>query len=92
MYIRKMDGPRVVSLPDGTTLSRADLPSSSTRRWVASRKATVVKAVEFGLISEEEAKSTYHLSDEELASWRSAVEMHGEVALKTTSLQKFRQL
>ena len=31
------------------------------------------------------------LSEEELDSWQSAVENHGESALKTTTLQKYRQ-
>ncbi|MCR9086436.1 MAG: DUF1153 domain-containing protein [Rhodobacteraceae bacterium] len=90
MYIRKVDGPRVVKLPDGSMLTRADLPSPETRRWVASRKALVVKAVKHGLISESEALNSYGLSDEELTSWEQAVEAHGEVALKATSVQKYR--
>lgn len=92
MYIKKIDGPRIVHLPDGSSLSRADLPSRETRRWVASRKAVVVKAVEFGLLSTEEAMEMYQLSDEELESWKTAVRSHGEAALKTTSLQRYRQL
>lgn len=92
MYIRKVEGPRIVNLPDGSTLSRADLPSKDTRRWVASRKAIVVKAVEYGLIGKDEAIKMYCLSEEELDSWQKAVKDHGEAALKTTSLQKFRQL
>lgn len=91
MFIRKVDGPRVVKLPDGSNLTRADLPSPQTRRWVASRKALVVKAVKFGLLSESEALDRYALSGEELSSWARAVENHGEVALKTTCIQKYRQ-
>lgn len=92
MYLRKIDGPRSVKLPDGSTMTRADLPKPETRRWVASRKATVVKAVVYGLLSREEAKETYLLSDDELGEWESAVRNHGEVALKATALQKYRQL
>ena len=92
MYLKKVDGPRQVALPDGSTLSRADLPSPQTRRWVASRKAVVVKAVLFGLISEAEALERYALSDEEFTLWRQAVETHGEKALRVTTLQKYRQL
>ncbi len=51
MYLKKIDGPRAVTLADGTIMTRADLPRPDTRRWVASRKATVVKAVESGLIT-----------------------------------------
>ncbi len=45
MYLKKIDGPRAVNLPDGSVMTRADLPPVETRRWVASRKAAVVKAV-----------------------------------------------
>lgn len=92
MYLKKIHGPRTVTLPDGSTLSRADLPPADTRRWVASRKALVVRAVEHGLITREEALKTYALSAEEYDFWREAVENHGEVGLKVTGLQKYRQL
>jgi hypothetical protein len=90
MFIKKVDGPRAVTLEDGTIMTRADLPPRDTRRWVASRKAAVVKAVNCGLISEIEACERYQLSEEELGSWEQAILRHGEAALKTTSLQKFR--
>ncbi len=92
MYLRKIDGPRSVKLPDGSRLTRADLPKPETRRWVASRKAIVVKAVAFGLLTREDALETYMLSDDELSEWENAVRDHGEVALKATALQKYRQL
>ena len=90
MYLRKVDGRRTVTLPDGTILSRSDLPTDGTQRWVASRKAAVVKGVAHGLMSEKEALETYGLSAEELAEWRTAVEKHGEAALKATALKKYR--
>jgi hypothetical protein len=92
MFLKRVNGPRMVRLPDGSTLTRADLPPPETRRWVASRKAVVVKAVEAGLLSAEEACARYELSEEELASWRGAVARHGEAALKATAVQKYRQL
>ncbi|MCW1949760.1 MAG: DUF1153 domain-containing protein [Octadecabacter sp.] len=92
MYLRKIDGPRSVKLPDGSVMTRADLPAPETRRWVASRKACVVRAVAFGLVSREEAQEIYGLSGDELTEWETAVRDHGEVALKATSLQKYRQL
>jgi hypothetical protein len=92
MYLRKVDGPRTITLPDGSIMTRADLPEPSTRRWVASRKAAVVRAVDHGLITAKEAKETYSLSDEELQAWRDAVVRHGETALKATALQRYRQL
>lgn len=92
MYLRKLEGPRSVTLPDGTVMTRADLPGKNTNRWVASRKAAVVRAVTAGLISREEALERYSLSDEEFSAWESAIETHGEWALKATALQKYRQL
>lgn len=92
MYLKKVDGPRAVTLPDGTVMTRADLPDPATRRWVASRKMSVVKAVMHGLIPLKEVLDTYELSEEEFHSWQMAVEKHGPNALKTTSLQKYRQL
>ena len=92
MYLKKVDGPRQVALPDGTILTRADLPNPETRRWVASRKAIVVKAVKHGLLTESEAKERYSLSDEEYSLWVEAIEKHGEKALRVTTIQKYRQL
>jgi hypothetical protein len=91
MYIKKTKGPRSVRLPDGTLMSLADLPPVDTRRWVASRKAAVVRAVAHGLIDTQEALKAYHLSEEEFLSWVRAIADHGEDALKTTSTQKYRQ-
>jgi len=92
MFLKKVEGPRAVTLPDGSLMSRADLPPVTTRRWVASRKAAVVQGVAYGLIPLKEALEQYGLSEEEFASWRQAVEKHGEAGLKTTCLQKYRQL
>ena len=92
MFLKRVDGPRQITLPDGSILSRADLPPPETRRWVASRKAVVVKAVIFGLLPESEALERYALSDEEFALWRTAVERHGDQGLKVTAIQRYRQL
>jgi Protein of unknown function (DUF1153) len=92
MFLKRVDGPRQVALPDGTILSRADLPPADTRRWVASRKAIVVKAVIHGLITEKDALERYALSEEEFSLWRRAIESHGEAALRVTTIQKYRQL
>ncbi len=92
MFLKRVDGPRQVTLADGTILSRADLPPSDTRRWVASRKAVVVKAVIHGLITQDEAIARYALSEEEFGLWRRAVVEHGDKALRVTTIQKYRQL
>jgi hypothetical protein len=91
MFLRKIDGPRSVTLPDGSIMTRADLPQEDTRRWVASSKAAVIKAVGAGLVTRAEALERYSLSDDEFSEWEMAVSEHGEAALKTTALQRYRQ-
>ena len=91
MYPKKVDGPRAVRLPDGKVMSRADLPADTTRRWVTSRKAAVVRGVTYGLISKDEALERYSLSKEEFTHWVRAVAKHGENALKATCAQVYRQ-
>ena len=87
MHIRKVPG---LQLPDGGFLSRGDLPPPTTKRWVASRKAVVVKAVRFGLISLEEVCSLYDLTQDEYCSWQTAVARYGESALRATAVKKYR--
>ena len=91
MYLKKVDGPRAVTLPDGSVMTQADLPVEKTRRWVASRKAAVVRGVLYGLLSEDEALKKYSLSKDEFHEWVRAVSLHGEAALKATAVQKYRQ-
>lgn len=91
MYLKKVGGPRTVTLPDGRILSLADLPSTTTKRWVASRKAIVVQAVQTSLLTRDAALERYSLSEEEFQLWEQAVERHGVEALKVTHLQRFRQ-
>ncbi|MDG1127953.1 DUF1153 domain-containing protein [Seohaeicola saemankumensis] len=92
MYLKKIDGPRAVTLPDGSVMTRADLPPPDTRRWVASRKAAVVRGVLSGLISRAEALERYGLSDDEFEGWLRAIRDHGVAALRATATQKYRQL
>ena len=92
MFLKKVEGPRTITLPDGTTMSRADLPPPNTRRWVASRKGAVVRGVVYGLITRSDALKTYGLSEEEFDGWVGAVADHGEEALKVTAVKKFRQV
>ncbi|MCE8008644.1 DUF1153 domain-containing protein [Aestuariivita sp.] len=92
MYLKKVDGPRTVTLPDGSVMSQADLPDPGTRRWVASRKASVVRGVLYGLLTQAEALKRYGISEEEFHEWLVAVSEHGEDALKATRLKKYRQL
>ena len=91
MYLKKIDGPRTATLPDGRIMTRADLPPAETRRWVAGRKAAVVRGVAAGLITRNEALTRWALSEAEFDEWRLAIETHGEAALKATQIQQYRQ-
>lgn len=78
-----------MTLPDGSILTMADLPSGA-ERWVARRKAVVVKAITHGLLTRDEAIERYGLSEEELNTWSVGVERHGLAGLKVTAIQKYR--
>ena len=92
MFLKKVIGPRGVTLQDGSVITLADLPGKHNRQWVASRKAAVVCAVLYGLITAESAQRRYGISAEEFQEWVLAVSLHGEAALRATSVQKCRQL
>lgn len=92
MLLKKVEGRRAVTLRDGTVLSQVDLPPAGTQRWVASRKAAVVRGVVYGLITQQDALAKYDLTEEEFLGWLRAIREHGEDGLKTTALQKYRQL
>ena len=91
MYIKKVEGARTARLPDGSMMSRSDLPPANTRRWVASRKAAVVRGVACGLISRTDAIKKYSLSEEEFESWCRAVLLLGERGLKSKGLEELRK-
>lgn len=60
-----------VSYVVGTTwqpLTPSDLPTLNTKRWVSSRKAQIVVAVESSLLSPDEACSRYTLTVEEFVA------------------------
>ena len=77
--------------PDGSPLTIADLPPTTTRRWVIRRKAEVVAAVRGGLLSLDEACSRYTLTVEEFLSWQVSIDSHGLAGLRTTQLQEYRK-
>lgn len=84
MFIKKIEGRRAVTLQDGTIFTRADLPPENTERWVASRKAAVVRGVAYGLLSQEEALEKYGLTQEEFDEWVKAITRGGLPALRAT--------
>lgn len=90
MFIKRKDGPVAVRLEDGSILTLSDLPPPDISRWVASRKATVARAVRAGLLSAREACERWELSEEELEGWIRAYERHGSAALRATAIKQYR--
>ncbi len=67
------------------------LPPPNTQRWVKSRKLAVIKAIEKGLLTDQQACQRYSLSQEELDSWKEALNRHGPGALRTTHINRYRR-
>ncbi len=63
---------------------RKSLPPVDTTRWVASRKAAVVTAVNADVISKADVERTYGVSEEELEFWKKSLEKHGVGGLRAT--------
>jgi hypothetical protein len=78
--------------PDGERMTAADMPDSTTRRWVPRRKARVVAAVEGGLISREAALARYGITSEEFDSWKAAMSRFGLRGLCVTKHRRGRTL
>ena len=71
-------------------LTLDDLPPTDTTRWVISRKAMVVAAVQQGVLTVDDALARYDLSQEEFSSWLKAIEQDGVKGLRATRVQKHR--
>lgn len=76
--------------PEGRNLTRDNLPPPDTTRWVASRKAQVVAAVDSGLLTIEQVMARYNLSYEEFAGWQHAMSKAGVAGLRVTWQQHER--
>ena len=76
--------------PNGDVVTRADLPTAHTKRWIMRRKAEVVAAVRGGMLSLDEACNRYRLTVEEYSAWESAMERYGMPGLSAACLQTQR--
>ena len=70
----KAQRPGYVIGPRGTILTRDDLPSARTVRWVRRRKAEIFIAVHGGLLSLDDACVRYGISVDEFLCWRQIME------------------
>lgn len=69
--------------------SAEELPKPGVR-WVISRKAQVVAAVEAGRITLEEVCGRYSISEEEFKAWQVSLSRHGVYGLRITRSQLYR--
>jgi len=67
-----------------TILALESVPPVTTTRWIPRRKAQVVRAVQAGLLSVDEACRLYRLTMEEFESWQQALSDAGEGGLRVT--------
>jgi hypothetical protein len=59
-------------------LTLADLPAPDTRRWYETRKILVVRAIEIGMLSFDQASERYSLSLEEFIGWQKLAAKSGK--------------
>ena len=71
--------------PDGSVLTRANLPPANLKRWVARRKAEIIAAVKGGLLTMPEACRRYSLSNVEFLEWERHYESEGLEGLRASA-------
>ena len=76
--------------PHREVLTADTLPPPNTTRWVASRKAQVVAAVQAGLLTLEQVLARYNLSLEEFYGWQHAMDRAGVAGLRVSARQQDR--
>jgi hypothetical protein len=74
-----------------TEMAPGRLPPKDTVRWMASRKASVVRAVGAGLLSTEEACARYGITGDEFLVWQIRLDHHGVQGLRVCALKHIKQ-
>lgn len=92
MNVTSGERPTSVIGPSGQPLTLASLPPTSTKRWVAHRKAELVAAVHGGLLTIGEVCERYGIELEEFVSWQRGVERLGMRGLWVTRSKEYRDL
>jgi Protein of unknown function (DUF1153) len=80
---------RYLSKPVKMPVTSTNLPSPYPTRWVASRKAALVRDVRAGLLTLEEACDRYAISTDEFSMWEGRLARHGVRGLRARA---FREL
>jgi uncharacterized protein DUF1153 len=70
--------------------SNLALPPADTKRWSSRRKAAVIVAMRARVITREEARERYMISDEELAGWEAAFDKNGIPGLRIAAIYSHR--
>jgi hypothetical protein len=78
-------------LLDYAKILQRPLPPVDVKRWTIRRKAAVVTAVADGVLTREQARRRYKLTEEEFLSWEEAFAAHGLLGLRSTRLQQYRR-
>jgi transposase len=70
-----------------------NLPPPGITRWTAWQKVAVLRAVRNGVLTPDEIRARYLVSEEELAGWQADFDRNGLAGLQQKSLrQRRRQL
>ena len=67
------------------------LPPQDTVRWIASRKASLVRAVHAGVLSADEACARYRITVDEFLVWQTRLERHGVQGLRVRAYKQVNQ-
>lgn len=78
---------RYFSRPVKMPITSTNLPSPYPTRWVASRKATLVRDVQAGLLTLEEACAHYSISTDEFSMWEGRLARHGVRGLRARAFR-----
>ena len=83
---------RKASQPPPDADSGDALPPVDTKRWVARRKAAVLRAITIGTLTRADACARYRISEAELRLWEHAVACAGVPGLRVTRVQIYRPI
>ena len=68
------------------------LPPLDTVRWLPKRKAALVRALQAGLLTLDEACARYSLSTDELLGWQRELARDGHGGLRVSRIQAHRNV